>query len=98
TFADEELGRRPASGARGVQADELAHRIKVLPEAVELLGLLPGRRATEAGADGVDENEIADVEQRCVVVDHPVRGCRRRGALRDVDATGADQAEVEPGR
>ena len=35
-LADQELGRVPALVARGVQADEIAHRLDVLLEAVEL--------------------------------------------------------------
>ena len=39
-LADEELGREPAPVAGGVEPDEVADRLDVLFEAVELLGLL----------------------------------------------------------
>ena len=61
--------------ARGIQADEIADRLDVLLEAVEVAGLLAGHGAAEAGADRVDEDQVGHVEKGEFVV-HQMIGRR----------------------
>ena len=79
-LAGQELGAGPALVAGRVKADELADPAHVLLHAGELLLLLARRRPAEAGADGVDEDQVGGVEPGVLVVDQAV-GRRWGGAL-----------------
>src|SRR5204863_1471112 len=77
-LACEKLRRAAARIARGDEADYAAHRLDVRFEAVELLRVVERNGAAESRRHGIDEHEIADIEQRRLVVDELVR---RRGGV-----------------
>ena len=53
--------------------NEIAERPRILVDAVEGFFLVLSGDAAEAGAGGVDEDQIADVEQAVFVVHHGIR-------------------------
>jgi hypothetical protein len=79
-LADQVLGRGIAVVGLEVLVDELAKRPDVALLAVELLVVHARHDTAVAGVDRVDEHEVADVEQRVLVVDELV-GRRRQEAL-----------------
>ena len=95
-LADQVLGAAPAAVARQVQADELAHRVEVALVVVELGHLLALGHARMAGADRVDEHQVAVGQQRVFVVDQRVRRRRRIAHLVGRDALRAEDAQVQP--
>ena len=97
-LADQEGRAAPAGVAGNVEADEVADRGDVGLEPVELLGLLADHGAAVAGRDRIDEHQIADVEERVVVVDQLVGGRQREALVVEPHPLRPEQAEVHPDR
>ena len=97
-LAREELGGNPALVSGQVDADELSDRLDVPLEVMELLRLLAWDRAREARADGVDEDEIGDVEERVAVVDDAARWRVRHPVVVHVHAARSECTEMQPHR
>ncbi len=95
-LARDELRRHPAPVARRPQADQLGDGLDVLLVAVEVAGLAALDRARPAGRHRVDEDEVADREQRLRVVDEVVRRRLERARVTHDDPARAEQAEVQP--
>jgi hypothetical protein len=53
--------------ARHVQANELGHRLDIPRITVKRVGGRFGNRAAEAGADGIDEDQVRDIEDGILV-------------------------------
>src|SRR5207247_806480 len=53
-------------------------------------------RATEAGADRVDENQVRLIEQRILIVHRLVRRRERAAVLLEQDAPRPEQSHVQP--
>src|SRR6185436_1690850 len=95
-FAGEKFGGEPALVFRGVEADEVADRGDVFADAPELLTFFAGRGTGIAGADGIDEDHVGEVQPGIFVVD-PAIG--RRGDLavfEELDPLWPGGAHVQP--
>src|SRR5262249_24114219 len=97
-------GRVPALVLGGPETDEVSDPADVFLEAVELVGVGALYGTGVAGRDGVDEDQVGDIEPGKLVVDELVR---RRGdgglagvfiGVGEVHAPGADAAQVQPDR
>ena len=97
-LAGEELRARPARVPGDPQADEGADRLVVVLVAVELLGVLPRRRAAPAGRDRIDEHQVGDVEEAVLVVDQAAGGRQGHPLRIEVDPFRPEGAEVHPQR
>ncbi len=84
--------------AGGVEADELADRLRVLGDAVEVAGVLPRDGPAVAGGHRIDEHQVGDVEQRLAVVRHAVWRGRRPPLVLQHHLARTEGAEVEPDR
>jgi len=96
-FAEEEFGGSPAAIFADPAADEVADGFDVLVEAVELGGFGVAFGAGVSGGDGVDEDEVGDIEDGVGVLDGAGRWGEGLGAVGGGgDEAGAEGAEVEP--
>src|SRR6267143_2195648 len=95
-FAGEKLRRRPALTARGVEPDEIGHGLHIFLDAVELRGRFAGDCAAVARRNRIDEDEIRDVEERCIVVDQLIRRGKQRTGVAHLHAAWTKQAKVQP--
>ena len=86
-FAEQIGWRAGASMMRQVQRDHLGDRLRVLPHAVKILGVVGFRGAAPAGADRVDQHEIGEGEPALRIVDEV-----------GVGAVTLGRPEVEPAR
>ena len=91
-FAGEEFRGRPALVARGVEPDEIRDGLHVFFNPVKLLGRFAGNGAAVAGRNGIDENEIAKVEKRRIVVNELVGRRKERARIPHLHTTRAKQA------
>ena len=95
-LADDEFWRGPAVLLVHVGMDEVAHRLNVGQLPVELVQIFALDHAAEAGADGIEINDIGGVENRLGIVFEP----RRRLLLKAVVVVGhpprAGVAHVHP--
>jgi hypothetical protein len=93
------FGAVPAAMLVQPQPDELGDRFGILGDAPELLGLRFAQRMAEAGANGIDENDIRHVEQRVGIFEQRIR---RPGIVlgigRDRDLLGPERAHMQPHR
>jgi hypothetical protein len=98
-FAEDELRRVPAIVLGDPAADEVADRLDIAAQPVELGRLGAALGTAVAGGHRVDQDDVGGVEDAVGVVDHGGRWLWRRGAVfRDVNSLGAEYAEVEPDR
>ena len=97
-FAREKFGGHPAVVAGQVEPDELAHRLDVPAQSVELLGVLALLRPAVAGADRVNENQVGLVEQGVGVLDQATGGRGRISLVVEPHALGAKTAQMQPDR
>ncbi len=97
-LAGHELGGGPALVAGDPEADEVGDRLDVLLDAVELLAVLPGGGAAEAGAHRVDEHEVTGIEDGIFVIDQPARRRQGEPLVGPRHPLGAERAEVYPER
>ena len=95
-FAEEILGRVPAIVLGEEAADEALEGVAVGVDAVEGFGFVFAEGAAEAGAGGVDEDDVADVEEGVFVVDDGVGCAFLVLGVRGDDALGAEGSHVEP--
>ena len=95
-LADQVLRAAPAAVAREVEADELAHRVEVALVLVELGHLLALDHPRVAGADRIDEHQVAVGQQRVLVVDQRIGRRRRIAHLVGGHALGSEDPEVQP--
>ena len=97
-LADDVLGRRPAVLLVHEGVEEISDRLDVGELAVELVQVFALHHAAEAGADGVDVDDVCDIEDRVRVV----LETRGRLLLETVVVIGhvtrAGEAEVHPHR
>ena len=97
-FPHKEFRRGPALIPGCPEADELAHRLDVARETVELLRIHVLRRPAVTRRDRVDEYQIRLVQPGVLVV-HPLVGRRQRFALvRHDHALRPEHPEVQPHR
>ena len=75
-FAADVFRREPAVVPRRPEPDEFADGIQIRFVAEKLVGLFIFRRAAETGGDGINENQVAGVEDGKFIVR---QGERRRG-------------------
>src|SRR5207244_4860992 len=97
-LADQILRRRPAVVGLEIDVDELTERAQVARLPVELLRAVARRRAAVAGGNRVDEHEIADVDQRVLVVLERVRRRRLKPLVGHPDALRRERSHVQPDR
>ena len=103
-FAEQEFRRVPAVVLGQVSLDELLDRTCVLIDAPEIAVLVRRDRGRVAGADRVDEHEIAAVEQAVGVVLHRIGRGRREVRQGGLDAPRRERAQhartptTSPGR
>ena len=83
---------------RQVFRSELAERTDIACLAVELRRIDARHDAAVARVNGVDEHEVGRVEQRILVVDDPVRRCRRRSLIAHLHPAWSKRPEVEKDR
>ncbi len=95
-LAGQELRRHPPPVPGRPQPDHLADGLQVAGEAVVRLGLLPFCHSGVAGGDGVDEDEVAHLEQTLLVVHQPVRRRQQRPRVPHDDPAGPEHAQVQP--
>src|SRR5690606_30754190 len=91
--------RIPALVLGGPLADELGDALGILIDAPVVLAFALADGAAEAGADGIDEHHVGDIERALVVVDNLVR--RRAivlGVRRQHQTLWAERAHVQPQR
>ncbi len=97
-LAGDVLGAGPPSGTGQVQPYELAHRLDVLLEVVEVLRLLLGDRPGVARRHRIDEHEVCHVEQGVLVVDQSCGRRHRHPVIGEPHPARSVEAEVEPHR
>src|SRR5258707_1975531 len=97
-FADEEFGRVPTAVAVDIESDELREGFYILVDAPKVLVLCFADGTAEAGAHRVDEDHIGFVEQRALIVLHPVRRRRSVFGVGGEDAARPESAHVQPNR
>ena len=97
-FAIQELGRIPAIAGGEIALDELLDRESILIDAPEIPVLVRRDRRGIAGADRVDVDEIAAVDEAVRVVLHRVGRWRREARQARVDATRREGAEQQEDR
>ena len=98
-FAAEIFGRVPAAIVVEPQPDELGDRLGVLGHApiIGRIGVAEG--VAEAGADGIDEDDVGDVEQAVGIVDDRIgRTAVVGGVGGDRHPARAEGAHVQPDR
>jgi len=97
-FAEQVFGGIPAAEHRQVALDELLDAVRILVDAPEILVRGRRNRAGVARADGIDEHQVALVEQAVLVVLHGIRG--RRGEARHArpDPPRAERSEQQEDR
>ena len=81
-----------------VAGDELRERALILIDAEEVRRLPGGEDAAESRRGRVDEDEIAAIEQRVLVVDEIERRVGRLSAVRNDDAYRAERTHAQPNR
>jgi len=89
TFADEKFGRVPAIVAADVGLDKIGEGTRVLVNAPEILVLGFADGVAEAGADGIDEDEVGFVEQAVGIVFELVGSGRSDAGVDSGDALGS---------
>ncbi len=94
----DEFRRGPALVARGPEANEIAHRLDVASQTIELRRIDAGSGSAVACADRVDEYQVGDIENRVGVGDELAR--RRLGHPLRVGKylLRTERAEVDPYR
>ena len=98
-FTRQILGRVPALVLGGPLTDELGDALGILIDPPVILAFALADGAAEAGADGVDEHHVGNVERALFVVDDLVgRGAIVLGVRRQNKALRAERAHVQPQR
>ena len=95
-FAEDVLRRVPAIVPGEEAADEALEGVAVAVDSVEGFGLVLAEGAAEAGAGGVDEDDVGYVEERVFVVDDAVGRAFLMLGVRSDDALGAEGSHVQP--
>ena len=95
-FASKELRRRPPLVARGIEPDKIRNGLDVWRYPMILLRRFAGNSAAIARRNGIDEDEVADVEKRHVVVDQLVRRRKKRARVAHLHAPRTEQAKMQP--
>ncbi len=80
------------------RADEIGEIFGIVLDAEEIALVLAAARAAIAGAHGIDEYEVGEVEPARIVVDQPGRGALHLTLGRHLDGLGAEGAEMQIGR
>ena len=94
----DELGRPPSFVPRRPESDELRDRLTVAFEPMEVVVVDPLGGATVTGGDGIDEDEIAPIEQRRLVVDEPPGRRQEITRIPHLDASRPPGAQMQPDR
>jgi len=84
--------------ARQELGDEIGERMRVLVDTVKGLLLLGSAQVSEARARGVDEHEVAHIEQAVLIVDHAVWRSGRVRVVGGAHTLRAESAHVQPHR
>ena len=95
-LTDQVLGRGPPAVRFQIRIDELAERAQVTRLPVELLVVDPGCHAAVAGVDGVDEHEIAHVDERVLVVLDRIGRGRLESLVRHPYVLRRERSHVQP--
>src|SRR5207253_1596608 len=97
-FAGEEQWRAPALIAGQIEADEVTYAGNITAQAPEFFVELFFDGAAVAGADRVDEYQVALLEPGVGIVFQRVRRRRHAAFGQHLDALGTDVAQVQPYR
>src|ERR1700731_4701994 len=85
-LASEKFRRGPALVTSCIEPDEIRNGLDIFFNTVGLLGRLAGNGTAVSRGNRIDENEIADVEERHIVVHQLVRRWKERARVAHLHA------------
>jgi len=97
-FPQDEFRGQPPVVSSDVETDELPDGFNVFLDAVELLRFFPGKSPAESRGDGVDADDVGNVQESVRVVDQLERRGKGAALIVEHDLLGAECSKVEPDR